>query len=326
MNLDATLDAISDLDSGASNEKDNSRHGKRGRSRFDAVVDMAPKAKRQNNHNEGELHTGSNPEREISEQDNGKASEQEDSHNSNARKCSRSRFDAVQHGNLGETPEIEGKPHVRIDVKNDCGAVLRSCLIGLDDLLQPSSMRFFRSTSCVEYVPIMAYTGFPHQSFCALDSAAHFGNTPVLDEGVHCKVSNQQSPPDQQTPFKRVVIMQDDRYHCPDMWSDLIFGDRGILESLQEGYGGDGVVLGLTLWGHGQAYMDDSTLQHVQHSDTGTLRALMVSGFFNALSPKWGIGQNVILVDKGPSMAVTHAFRAIRRIEQFLLVCGHCHP
>ena len=46
--------------------------------------------------------------------------------------------------------------------------------------------------------------------------------------------------------------------------------------------------------------------------------------FFNPLSPKWGIRQNVSLVDKGPSMAVTHAFRAIRRIEQFLLVCGVC--
>ena len=58
--------------------------------------------------------------------------------------------------------------------------------------------------------------------------------------------------------------------------------------------------------------------------DMGILRALMVSGFFNPLSSKWGIGQNVILVDKGPSMAVTHAFRAIRRIEQCLLVCGVC--
>ena len=107
---------------------------------FDAVVDMTPKAKRQNNHDEaqaeGELHAGSeqdtrsNSERGESEQDNGKASEHEDSHNSNAGK--RSRFDAVQHGNLGETPGMEGKPNVRIDVKNDCGAVLRSCLIGLD--------------------------------------------------------------------------------------------------------------------------------------------------------------------------------------------------
>ena len=144
MNLDATLDARSDLDSGASNEKDNGRHGKRGRSKFDAVVDMAPKAKRQNNHDEaqaeGELHagseqdTGSNSEREELEQDNWKASEHEGSHNSNAGKRKGSRFDAVQHGNLGETPEMEAKPHVRIDVKNDCGAVLRSCLIGLDDL------------------------------------------------------------------------------------------------------------------------------------------------------------------------------------------------
>ena len=278
---------------------------------------MTPKAKRQNNHDEaqaeGELHAGS-------EQDNGKASQHEDSHNTNAGKRRGSRFD----GNLGETPGMEGKPNVRIDVKNDCGAVLRSCLIGLDDLLQPSSMRFFRSTSCVEYVPVMAYTGFAHESFCASDSAAHFGNTSVLEEGVHCIVSNQQSPPDQQIPFKRVVIMQDDRYNCPDRWSDLIVGDNGILESLQEGYGGDGFVLGLTFWGHGQAYMDHPTLQHVQHSDMGILRALMVSGFFNPLSPKWGIGQNVILVDKGPSMAVTHAFRAIRRIEQCLLVCGVC--
>ena len=111
---------------------------------------------------DSEQDTGSNPEKEESEQDNGKASEHEDSHNSNAGKGSGSRFDAVQHGNLGGTPEIEGKPHVRIDVKNDCGALLRSCLIGLDDLLQPSSVRFFRSTSCVEYVPVMAYTGFAH--------------------------------------------------------------------------------------------------------------------------------------------------------------------
>ena len=225
--------------------------------------------------------------REESEQDNGKASEHGDSHNSIAGERRGSRFDAVQHGNLGETPEMEPKPHVRIDVKNDCGAVLRSCLICLDNLLQPSSMGFFRSTSCVEYVPVMAYTGFAHQSFCALDSAAHFGNTSVLDEGLHCIVSNQQSPPDQPIRFKRVVIMRDDGYNCPDRWSDLIVGDNVIPESLQEGYGGDGFVLGLTFWGHGQAYMDDPTLQHVQHSDMGILRALMVSGFFNPLSPKW---------------------------------------
>ena len=313
MNLNATLDARSDLDSGAWNRKDNSRHGKRGMSKFDAVVDMAPEVKRRNIHDEaqaeGELHagserdTGSNSEREESEQDNGKASEHEDSHNSNAGKRRGSRFDAVQHGNLGETPEMEGKPHVRIDVKNDCGAVLRSCLIGLDELLKPSSIRFFRSTSCVEYVPVMAYTGFADQSICASDSAAHFGNTAVLDEGVHCIASNQQSPPDQQFSFEQVVIMRKDRYNCPDRWSDLIVGDDGILESLQEGYGADGFVLGLTFWGQGQAYMDDPTPQHVQHSDMRILRALLVSGFFNPLSPKWGIGQNVILVDKGPSMA-----------------------
>ena len=198
------------------------------------------------------------------------------------RKLRGSRFHAVQHGNLGETPGIEGKPNVRIDVKNDCGAVWQSCLIGLDDLLQPSSMRFFRSTSCVEYVPVMACTGFANQSFCASDSAAHFGNTSVLDEGVHCIVTNQQSPPDKQIPFKRAVIMQDDRYNCPDMWSDLIVGDNNILESPQDGYGGDGFVFGLTFWGHGQAYMDDPTLQHVQHSDMGILRALMVSGFLQS--------------------------------------------
>ena len=118
--------------------------------------------------------------------------------------------------------------------------------------------------------------------------------------------------------------MQEDRYNCPNRWSDLIVGDNGILESLQEGYGGDGFVLGPTFWGNGQAYMDDPTLQHVQHSYMGILRALIVSGFFNPLSPKWGIWQNFILVDKGPSMAVMHAFRAIRRIQQCLLVCGVC--
>ena len=237
-------------------------------------MDMTPKAKRQTNHDEaqaqGELHAGSeqdtrsNSERGESEQDNGKASEHEHSHNSNAGKRRGSRFHAVQHGNLGETPGIEGKPNVRIDVKNDCGAVWRSYLIGLDDLLQPSSMRFFPSTSCVEYVPVMACTGFAHQSFCASDSAAHFGNTSVLDEGVHCIVSNQQSPPDQQIPFKRAVIMQDDRYNCPDRWSDLIVGDNNILEPPQDGYGGDGFVLGLTFWGPGQAYMDAPTLQTAQ--------------------------------------------------------------
>ena len=176
-----------------------------------------------------------------------------------------SRFDAVKHGNLGETREMERKPHVRIDVKNDARAVLRSCLIGLDDRLQPSSMGLFRSMSCVEYVPLMAYTGFAHRSFCASDSAAHFGNTSVLDEGVHCIVSNQQSPPDQQIPFKRVVIMRDGRYNCSDRWSDLMVGENGILESLQEGYGSDGFVLGLMFCGHGQAFRDDPTLQHVQH-------------------------------------------------------------
>ena len=111
------LDARSDLDDGVSNEKENSRHGKRARSRFDAVVDMTLKAKRQNNHDEaqaeGELHAGS-------EQDNGKASQHEDSHNTNAGKRRGSRFD----GNLGETPGMEGKPNVRMDVKNDCGSVL----------------------------------------------------------------------------------------------------------------------------------------------------------------------------------------------------------
>ena len=162
----------------------------------------------------------------------------------------------------------------------------------------------------------MAYTGFAHESFCA--------STPLRILATHQYCRRVSIASYQQIPFKRVVIMQDDRYNCPDRWSDLIVSDNGILESLQEGYGGDGFVLGLTFWGHGQAYMDDPTLQHVQHSDMGILRALMVSGFFNPLSPKWGIGQNVILVDKGPSMAVTHAFRAIRRIEQCLLVCEVC--
>ena len=42
-------------------------------------------------------------------------------------------------------------------------------------------------------------------------------------------------------------------------------GENGILESLQEGYGSDGFVLGLTFCGHGQAFRDDPTQQHVQH-------------------------------------------------------------